>query len=89
MERPSNPLVAIAVNAPTAQRPDLPIWMGAGSENSILWVAAQRFWLLLGQYPSPLSRLTSGGPPGGKLQCVVYRDEGLKIGWGSDLHRNR
>ena len=41
-----------------------PISMGAGSENSIRRVAAQRFCLVLGQYVSPLSRLAAGGSPG-------------------------
>jgi alkanesulfonate monooxygenase SsuD/methylene tetrahydromethanopterin reductase-like flavin-dependent oxidoreductase (luciferase family) len=43
----------IMVEPPTAQRPRPPIWMGAGSENSIRRVAAQGFNLLLGQYASP------------------------------------
>ena len=43
----------IVVEPPTAQKPHPPIWMGAGSENSIRWVAAQGFNLLLGQYASP------------------------------------
>jgi alkanesulfonate monooxygenase SsuD/methylene tetrahydromethanopterin reductase-like flavin-dependent oxidoreductase (luciferase family) len=43
----------IVVEPPTAQRPYPPIWMGAGSENSIRRVAAQGFRLLLGQYASP------------------------------------
>jgi alkanesulfonate monooxygenase SsuD/methylene tetrahydromethanopterin reductase-like flavin-dependent oxidoreductase (luciferase family) len=43
----------IVVEPPTAQRPHPPIWMGAGSENSIRRVAAQGFNLLLGQYASP------------------------------------
>ena len=43
----------IVVEPPTAQRPHPPIWMGAGSENSIRRVAAQGFCLLLGQYASP------------------------------------
>src|SRR5215467_9423572 len=43
----------IVVEPPMAQRPHPPIWMGAGSENSIRRVAAQGFNLLLGQYASP------------------------------------
>jgi alkanesulfonate monooxygenase SsuD/methylene tetrahydromethanopterin reductase-like flavin-dependent oxidoreductase (luciferase family) len=43
----------IVVEPPTAQQPHPPIWMGAGSENSIRRVAAQGFCLLLGQYASP------------------------------------
>jgi alkanesulfonate monooxygenase SsuD/methylene tetrahydromethanopterin reductase-like flavin-dependent oxidoreductase (luciferase family) len=43
----------IVVEPPTAQQPYPPIWMGAGSENSIRRVAAQGFNLLLGQYASP------------------------------------
>jgi hypothetical protein len=43
----------IVVEPPTAQRPYPPIWMGAGSENSIRRVAAQGYCLLLGQYASP------------------------------------
>jgi len=43
----------VVVEPPTAQRPHPPIWMGAGSENSIRRVAAQGFNLLLGQYASP------------------------------------
>src|SRR4029077_8124888 len=43
----------IVVEPPTAQRPYPPIWMGAGSENSIRRGAAQGFCLLLGQYASP------------------------------------
>jgi alkanesulfonate monooxygenase SsuD/methylene tetrahydromethanopterin reductase-like flavin-dependent oxidoreductase (luciferase family) len=43
----------IVVEPPTAQKPHPPIWMGAGSENSIRRVAAQGFNLLLGQYASP------------------------------------
>src|SRR5262249_24143107 len=41
------------VEPPTAQKPHPPIWMGAGSENSIRRVAAQGFNLLLGQYAPP------------------------------------
>ena len=51
---------SIVVEPPTAQKPRPPIWMGAGSENSIRRVAAQGFCLLLGQYPSPLSSEASG-----------------------------
>jgi alkanesulfonate monooxygenase SsuD/methylene tetrahydromethanopterin reductase-like flavin-dependent oxidoreductase (luciferase family) len=43
----------IVVEPPTAQKPYPPIWMGAGSENSIRRVAAQGYSLLLGQYASP------------------------------------
>ena len=44
----------IVVEPPPAQKPCPPIWMGAGSENSIRRVAAQGFNLLLGQYASPM-----------------------------------
>ena len=53
---PSYGQVSATINLltwPTAQRPHPPIWMGAGSENSIRRVAAQGFSLLLGQYVSP------------------------------------
>src|SRR5262252_2318836 len=43
----------IVVEPPTAQKPCPPIWMGAGSENSIRRVAAQGYSVLLGQYASP------------------------------------
>ena len=39
----------IVVEPPPAQQPCPPIWMDAGSENSIRRVAAQGFNLLLGQ----------------------------------------
>src|ERR1700745_2040270 len=42
----------IVVEPPTAQKPHPPIWMGAGSENSIRRVAAQGYSLLLGPYTS-------------------------------------
>jgi alkanesulfonate monooxygenase SsuD/methylene tetrahydromethanopterin reductase-like flavin-dependent oxidoreductase (luciferase family) len=42
----------VVVEPPTAQRPHPPLWMGAGSPESIKKVAAQGYKLLLDQYAS-------------------------------------
>ena len=42
----------VVVEPPTAQRPHPPLWMGAGSAESIRKVAAQGYKLLLDQYAS-------------------------------------
>jgi alkanesulfonate monooxygenase SsuD/methylene tetrahydromethanopterin reductase-like flavin-dependent oxidoreductase (luciferase family) len=56
----------IVVEPPTAQKPHPPIWMGAASERSIRWVAAQGYNLLLGQYASPSDVATN---------VAIYRSE--------------
>ncbi|MBV8576690.1 MAG: LLM class flavin-dependent oxidoreductase, partial [Acetobacteraceae bacterium] len=40
----------IVVEPPTAQKPHPPLWMGAGSPNSVREVAQRRFNMLLGQH---------------------------------------
>ena len=47
----------VVVEPPTAQQPHPPVWMGAGSPNSIKQVADRGFNLLLGQF-DPLEKIS-------------------------------
>ena len=49
----------VVVEPPSAQKPHPPIWMGAGSPESIKQVAARGFNLLLGQFDS-LEKISQG-----------------------------